>query len=154
MSSVRQQIVDAVKTRLNAVVKNGKVTVNNVEHTYSFTPGTVDVWRDTPLGDEELPAINLRDGAAETGGEAEIGRLEHLLPLAITIAMAGDSSPDTVRAAALDVVKALGSNYTLSGLLHRLRLTAHEIDVDRQNKRLAVATVNFIAHYRTLPYSL
>jgi hypothetical protein len=154
LSSVRQQIVDAAETLLRAIATGGTVTVNGVAHVYTFTPGTVDVKRDTPLGDAELPAINVDHGFTETGGDAEIGRLEHLLPLTITVAMAGDSSPEIVDAAALDVVKALGSNYTLSGLLHRLRLTGHDIEVARENKRLAVATVNFIAHYRTLPYSL
>lgn len=154
MSSKRQQIVDALKTLFEGIVQGETVTVLGAQHTYSFTPAKVDVWRETPFGESELPAISIHDrvGARDPFGVRD--RTEHTLAIEIDIIEDGSTAIDDVRAMLVDVEQAIGSDETLGvSDVYETFVKSSEPFKVVEGKVIASGTLEIDVKYRTARWS-
>ena len=98
MSSLRQQILDAIKTRLQAITTGNGYTFNLGTHVFFD--------RDTPFDPSELPAINYRDLGA-TKGRFTNRRVTNALKVEIDIIMALSATRANLYDALADVYNAI-----------------------------------------------
>jgi len=135
--SVRQQIIDQLDTNFNLI---------SVAEGYSFDiNGHVYEWRDIPLKDEELPAINYRDVFDSIADEDE---QEHELTVEVILFAVGTASPAAVRAMIVDILtnfKLIMQENFVSGARH----INNEMDVEHIKKRYAAAVLTFTITYYT-----
>lgn len=109
MSSKRQQIVDAIETRMKTILTTGGYTTNAGQHVF--------VWLTTPLSETVLTAIILfdRDG----GINAEYSTLKHYyrdLIVDIEADVKGSTSRAELRKVLDDIWKACKVDRTWGGL--------------------------------------
>ena len=100
VTTIRQQIV----TQLDTLFKTIKTTAG-----YNLNLGNnVHWWRDAPFQTSELPGLLCRD--TDDVIVRAIGQHEHLLTIEAVALLESSDSGATVRQAAADIVKALGTN--------------------------------------------
>lgn len=141
MSSVRQQIIDAVETRLKTIT-----TANG----YATQIGSkVYVWRKSPLANTELPAVLVQDMAAQVDEEI-IGQFTHRLAVRCAVFTSSATSPAQARAALNDLVTALFTDPFWSGLAEGgTTVASHDIMVEHDNNLVCAASVDIDIVYRT-----
>lgn len=142
-TSIRQQIMTAVDTRLKAMLfSNG----------YELDLGkSVHEWRSIPLDEGDLPAVVYRDRNEVL--EITVGRHDHRMDLEIEIILSGAAAPTDLRRAIADVVKAVGSDRTWGGLAFDTGYGESEsITVVQNERRVAGAILRFVVSYVTDPF--
>jgi len=104
----RQQIMDAVKTRLQGItVANG----------YDFNLGShVFEWRTTTLNDNEIPGIVFRDVQNVKIEGGPVAYFRWGLNIEIDIITQGGTSIADIRKMLGDVYKAIGTDHSWGGL--------------------------------------
>jgi len=139
--SIRQQIIDAVDTRLKTIlVSNG----------YETDVGKyVDEWRAYPQELAKLPALVYRDSNATS--ESTFGTHVHDLRVEIEVTASGATAPKTIRKMAADVTKAVATDLTWGGLAEDTRIEAQpqDIQIEQESKRIASTLLAFNVVYRT-----
>jgi hypothetical protein len=147
--SLREVVVQALDTRLRSI------TVANFYETDAGT--NVSSWRDTPLDVATLPALVWRDTDATT---PEAGALDvHRLNVEIDCVVSGTTLSTAMvllRKVIADVVKALGSDLTLGGVVHDILQGTEEVHVQHEEHKLMNATLTFVlvfssAHFDPYP---
>mgnify|MGYP001423093616 CR=1 FL=1 len=136
MSLVRQQIMDAVKTRLQSItVANG----------YNFNLGNnIYEWRIRPLAMATLPALVYRDV------ETDIELIEaHRNRLNIEIEIISNSSIVDIRKMIADVYKAIGVDIQWGGLALNTYPRSDRIMREQEEQTITGAIINIIIEYRT-----
>ena len=139
MANIRQQIIDALETRMN--------TISGIE--------TVKVWRVSDLSPAELPAILIRDTIDNmpTDGVG-MGRIDHDLEVGITAMFAGTTSPVNARDMVADIVAAIGTDSTFGGLAYDSVLQSADLDLDDAALLIASAHVTMTIRYRSGMWSI
>jgi len=136
MALVRQQIMDAVKARLQSItVTNG----------YNFNLGNnVYEWRVKPLTMTTLPALAYRDV------ETDIELIEaHRNRLNIEIEILNNSSIIDMRKMIADVYKAIGVDIQWGGLALNTYPRGDRIIREQEEQTITGAVINIIIEYRT-----
>jgi hypothetical protein len=139
--STRQQIVDAIYTRLVLIkAANGYATNAGAK---------VDQLRTTPIAESELPIICLDDTTTRITEDGNY--LSVSLTVEVTVAMSKNAAPSFVRAAMNDVVRAVGLDYRLGGLVEKIVPVSTEINAQQAEYKFVAGLVTFQATYRE-PY--
>ena len=147
MSSRRQQIVDAIKTRFTAItVANGYVT--NLGN-------SLDEWRTTPFTEEELPGINLRDEVEPVSYASKLsGSVQRQLNIvADLILKETDCSATLARAGLADVERAIAVDPTWGGLARLTIMKESRLMTDDKGMWLGGARIAFTIEYYSKPFT-
>jgi len=139
MPATRQLIVDALETRLKGIA--------------TFT--TVEVWRSSPFGLEEMPALNIRDTTdAMPYDGIGTSRRDHALTVELEVSFSGSTSAAAARQIIADVIAALGSDETFGGLAFETLVDAAEMSLEELGKILSVASINLTIRYRSEKWTI
>lgn len=135
MSSLRQQIADALVTRLKTIT---------VAHGYSVDVGnSVYCWRDLdndPLHKADCPAITFEDGSASMETRNLDGDMLHVLSVSFTLHVANSTTATTVRNGLNDIAKAIEGDETLGGLTLGYVPTEHSMDLHQDGDTIGAGT--------------
>ena len=139
MSTIRQQIVDALDARLQTItIANG----------YSADLGVYE-WLVTPLEEEDLPAVIFRDTVDDIDTD-EIGqRRKHDLAVTLDIAASSTASADAVRELMRDVLTAIGTDKTFGGLAYNTEPLSASLEVSEADQRLSGGQIELEIKYYT-----
>ena len=143
MSNKRQQIVDAVVTRLKTItVANG----------YNLAIGTkVYDWKLSPLKPADLPAIEVRDGEAPMEISNLAGGLIHRMTVTIVVLTTGATAATTARKGLEDIAKAMNTDRTFSGLVKIFVPLSAALDLQQEENLLAAGQYTCSMTYYTDP---
>jgi hypothetical protein len=146
MSSRRQQIVDAVKTRFAAIT---------VENEFDTNLGnSLHEWRTEQFEDSELPGINLRDEsepvsyASKSSGSV----LRQLKIGADLVFQEEDVSASLARAGLADVERAIALDPSWGGLARLTIMNESRLMTDERGIWLGGARITFTIEYFTKPF--
>jgi hypothetical protein len=151
MALKRQQILDAMKTRLQLI--NGSTPY------YLNASANVYIQRDKPFeswSDRELPGINIVDGDEEPGQELLSGAVNvwyRDLNVAVQLVTGGALADTLVRKGIADIQRAIGTDLTWGGLAIDTDWVNTTIERDQQEQRIMSATVNIKISYSTTQWS-
>lgn len=136
MSSLRQQIADAIEARLKADITD----VNN----------RVYCRRKTPLSTAELPAILFEDGDAAVSMEI-MGIRNHALTVQIVACTKTSTSAEQARTMLESIAASVFSDQTFGGLACWTEMTNHAINSEHDGDLLAACQLTIVITYRTAP---
>lgn len=140
--SRRQDIVDAIETRLKTITTGGG---------YSTQIGSkVYPWRKTAVQVSEVPCLCFWDQQADVEFEGRaIGTRQHNLAVEVVVFVKSATTAAQARAALQDVVAAIGTDDTLGGLADRCELTAHELTMEVDGDICGAGRIAFTVQYTT-----
>lgn len=139
MADKRQQIVDAIRTRLAGIlVANGYNTDIGL-HVFE--------WKVTAFADSDLPAVTFRDTDPKirelTGGMQEVS-----LPIEFIVgAASGATTMQVIRAAIKDVLSAINSDFTWGGLAWDTSIDTIEAFAEHEGKLTGLAKIGTTIKY-------
>lgn len=143
--TVRQQIIDALEARLQAISIAGGYRTDIGARVFE--------WRSTDLQKKDLPAILYRDGSAPVdNGVADF--LGHQLQVDIQIITQGATAPADLREMVADVLQAIGVDATWGGLARNTLLTQVDMEIEQADKILGGASIALEIHYDTNDWSI
>jgi len=137
----RKDILDDMLYRLGLIK-----TANG----YSVTIVTVARQRDTevePFLPEECPALNLRDGKAQT--LHNISDDEHQLPVSVDIHTTSDVTADDATEILGDVVKCVNLNDTWNGHADGTAIEGHGVDISQTADTIQAGELDITVNYTT-----
>jgi len=140
-TSTRQQLVDAIVTRLKTItVANG----------YNLAIGSkVYDWRMSPLLPAGLPAIEVRDGEATMSVATLDAGISHTLSITAVCLASGATAAATARKGLADIAKALQTDRTFGGLAQVFLPGSTALEVQQDNDLLAAGQYTFSLVYYT-----
>lgn len=140
--SKRQQIVDAIETRMKTILTTGGYATNAGQHVF--------VWRKTPIPETELPSICIYDGECQIYyEETPVGLQGHFLTVELVADAKGAAAQVDVRKINADVVKSIGTDPTWGGLAIDTDLISHGINMEQGDKPIGAGVVQIKISYRT-----
>ncbi len=144
--SLREQIFDAISTRLSGILIAGGYNTDIGLRAYK--------WRVTPFAETELPAHSISD--PEDTIETKVSRIhDHTLTVEV---VALDKKPAAVsvdqhgRKMLADIWKAIGVDRTFGGLAFDSLPVADELVVEHSDNLRVGAKVKFNVRFRTLMF--
>lgn len=144
--SRRQQIVDAVKTRFQAITVAGGYETNIGNNVFE--------WRDIPsvmVEENDMPCVLVRDPRTEI--TQRVSKVQdHDLTIEAAVVTATATIPVQVRKMIADIYKAIGVDRTWGGKALDTLPVKDEMGVEHAGKRFGGATVTFTIRHRTLSY--
>ena len=139
MANIRQQIIDALETRMNTIADVEKVVV----------------WRASDLSPDELPAIIIRDTIDTMPADGVgAGRLDHELDVSLTAMFAGNTSASDSREMVATIVASIGEDSTFGGLAYDTILLSADLDLDDSAQLIAAAQITLTIRYRSGMWSI
>jgi hypothetical protein len=144
VSLKRQDIVDAIETRLKTILVTGGY--------HSDLGLNVFVWRRAPIEAHEVPAVNILDRETKLSGTGLKGATPlstYEMTVEIQVAATGSAAPDTVRSLAADVYKAVGTDPTFSGKVLITTPIGDEMYAEHAGEVVADAVIRLSLLYRT-----
>lgn len=148
MSSKRQQIVDAVETRLKTIKTANGYTTNLGDKVFTWKPSPIS-------SDNDLPCITIRDTANQRdSGTTAMWRWRLTLEIEIACS-SGTTTDDTLRKMLEDVYKAIGTDPLFGGLA-ALSTEANEdrMEIFKEEKTFGGATVEIVIPYDCARFSM
>jgi hypothetical protein len=150
MSIIRQDIIDAIETRLKTILTTASYHSNAGSNVY--------VWRTTPLPPESIPALIIKDSLSTKLGEGEAGPYSkdtwELSVDIVGMVTNGNASDTQTRQVMADVYKAIGSDDTWGGKAITTTLESDEIgEVKQQDKTFFGFIMKVKIMYRTNKYA-
>ena len=143
MANQRQQILDLVKARLEAITLGA---------TYDTTVTNVFLRRTKPLNSTEMPAINIMD--TERVEAITFGEEIHILNLEMELYAAGQDADNTIRSMVRDIMVAINQDRTFTGLVDDVVLEREdELDEEMASMDFYFATYRVELEYATAVYS-
>lgn len=138
--SIRQQIVDALETRMQSILTTGG---------YNTDIGTnVFIHRATPMQESEIPGMNITEQERVT--QDTVGEELHEMSVSLLVVEDGEASVSTLRDIEADLVYALGQDRTFGGLAQdtgTVSVSAAEVRVG--DRVVAGAQATFTIEYTT-----
>ncbi len=142
--SIRQQIMSALKTRMQTITTgNGYVT--NIG-------SNVFEWRTTDFQVSELPAMDIRD----TGEEVEVRGGNHIYTLTVEIEskVSGATSGADMRDIMADIIKAIGTDTGFSNLVQDTKPVQNEsTGLGQNDKKIGSILMTFEMRYLTKAFT-
>ena len=143
--SKRQQIIDAIQTRLETILLTGGYKTN--------LGNNIFVWKTDTIQDSELPCILWRD-KSETIERITIGADLHSLQIEAEIITSGADAIDKVREMIADVIQAVGTDLTWGTIAEdTLPISNEDIQIEQKEKTIAGAKVSFVVQFVTEPFN-
>lgn len=142
--SIRQQIVDAVDTRLKAILKSAGYETDLGKNIFA--------WRATNLENSELPGAIWRDTDCDDSNATigSIGYHLHSLTMEVDLRAAdGATTPASLRTLVTDLQKAIGADVTWGGLAIRTTPMKSPLIVEQEEKIIGGANVTFAIEFYT-----
>lgn len=143
MSSKRQQIIDALKTRLQTVtVANGYAT---------GAGASVFVWRKTAVTAAEAPCLLVQDGGLVREYAAIIGLVKNTLTCDILAVVVDNKSatPALARSLEGDLIKCLAGWETAGGLASSVLVTRSTPTMEQHEQLVGMVLVTVEIIYTT-----
>ncbi|MFU8883104.1 MAG: hypothetical protein ACNA7Q_12115 [Rhodobacterales bacterium] len=151
--SNRQQIIDALVTRLKTIVAGDVITLDNdEEYTYATSAGSaVEEWRTTPLEQKEPFALVVYDQEARKtiDDDTSIGYQRHALQIDIVVVTQQATPLAMARAMMADVSACIGIDPTFGGLAAWTQIISDSLDMDAKARVYAGARVSIEITYDT-----
>jgi len=144
MAILRQQIIDALKTRLAEISKAHGFYTDSGAHVFE--------WKSRKWESRDLPGINVTDPsqADDDSFTEDRGLTRHTLTVTIEVACgSGSDSPADIRKAAADVEKAISNDQTLGGLAEDISSIGSEMGVVQDESIIAGITMTINVKYLT-----
>ncbi len=144
---IRQLVVTALDALFKTIKTANGYNTNIDTHVFW--------WRDTPLQQSELPAIQAKD-TVDTIVRA-VGQHEHSLEIEAIISLRSSDSGATARLAEADLIKALGTNVSpnvcLGGYAEDISPPISEvIEVQHEEIKVFGLAVKFTVQFATAPF--
>lgn len=142
-TTVRQQIVTAIDTRLHGILTANGYRTNLGSNVYT--------WKTEPFTASQIPGADIQDGAEDT---VFITCGEHLHRLTVNVRVVSTTEAD-VRKAIADVVQAVGTDVEFSGLAQDTGIdTDGSVGQDQRGETLMYAgRVTLIVEYTSDPFT-
>ena len=145
-NTIREDIISALDTRLKTIKATAGYASNVGSHVFE--------WREDPLQDGELDALEYRDLACETGPTETIRTWMHKLTVQIRIC---SKTMDQIRKIIGDLDKAIGADTldpTKATMLSSLIIerTGDETAIEFKERRYLVCIVTYIMTYPTVEW--
>lgn len=141
MSTIRQQIVNALETRLKTItVANGYATAIGSK---------VYPWRKTEIDEADLPAICFWDQSAEMQRETLKGATSHTLSITVALFVTGKTTPAQARDGLNDILKAIWTDPYFGGLAVQYVPKSHELTMEVDGDICGAGQVKFDLQYYT-----
>jgi len=146
MSMLRQDIIDAIETRMQAIAEG--------ETYYSDLGQNVAVWKRNKFASNSAPGLNIRDLADEQSVDAEDESLtRHQLTVELQIVCTGATAIEDLREMIADVETAIGLDESWGQDNVSTEPLGNEIEIDQDDVTIAGAVVRIIVHYTTVKFS-
>jgi hypothetical protein len=113
MSTIRQQIIDAVTARLEGILPSG-----------------VYPWRKVPFSKAQVPAIAFWDTESILG-EGTMQSFAHRLTVTVIGVFAASATMDDARSRQGEILAAIGSDMTWGGLAAWTEVTAQDVSLQQ-----------------------
>ncbi len=139
--SKRQDIIDAIETRMKTILTSGGYATNVGQR--------VSVWPTTPMAETALSELAIYDHDAEVMETGIIGQSRHELLVDIEVIIPGSDSRTDVRKALADINKALWSGLSLGGLCEPITILSNGINFEQAAKVLGAGIVKIRVPYYT-----
>jgi len=139
--SIRQQLIDAIDTRFNAIDTDGGFNSNLGAHVFD--------WLDRELADSELESLVYRDRTNEI---ASFTNREYTNKLRLEIVIktrSADTTPEKLREMIEDVYAAIGTDDTWGGLALDTQPISEEMEVRHEDKITGTAKIVIEIEYQT-----
>lgn len=145
MSSKRQQIIDAIKTRFQGIT---------VAAGYNFNLGSnVYEWRTSALPAANMPALLIADISSTRNDSGVIGKFRYTLNIEADIV--AQDTPANTRKMIADVLKAIGVGETWGGLAQTTEQPeSDEMQFEQNEKTIAGARIKFSIIYDALQWQM
>lgn len=147
--SVRQDIVDAIATRLGTIASGQTFTLPDGVYTCGSSPLTVTPWRRVPYAANQVPAIAFWDTVTTIGEGGPIGHHEHRLEIQVVGFVAGKDAVDEARLILQDIIAAVGSDPQWGGLAHWTEISDQTLQVEESADVIAGCELKLTVIYRT-----
>jgi len=135
------EIMDALKSRLETIlVANGYQTAIGQK---------VFIWRSTPLGPEEVPAIMAEDTDIDHDNGAVMGMTRNTMTVSLVAVLSAGATVSDARKARADLKKCLHGYETMGGLVSSLNVTKSSIEMKQFENVVAGAIAQIIIIYDT-----
>lgn len=143
--TVRQQIIDAIDTRLQTIlIANGYKTDAGLK---------VFAWREFGLGDTDLPALVYKDVFDEPD-QVTIGNVDNTLTVEVSaLATKSATSDQQIREMIADVIKAVGVDESWGDLAEFTLLPSGTMEVEQLEKKIFGAQVDLRIEYQTARFN-
>lgn len=144
MGLKRQEIVDAIKTRMRLI--------NGVGNYYLNCSDNVYVQRSAPFEDSELPGINIMDGDESPNQELLAGSTNvwyRSLNVEIRLVTNGELSDEDVRKGIADIQRAIGTDLTWGGFAIDTTWLGTVTEKSQEEQKITSATVSIMILYLT-----
>ena len=146
--SVRQQIVDAIETRLSLIAANYQFTLRDGAYTCGTTVKDVYPWRKVPFSPAQTPCIAFYD--TEDQIEPATNKdAEHSLKIDIEGYLTGSTSITAARVLMADIFAAVESDRRWGGLARWTDIVAGDPVLNQAADVCAAVQVSLIVVYRT-----
>lgn len=139
--SKRQQIIDALETRMKTILTTGGYQTNVGQR--------VSVWPTVPMAEASASELSIFDHDAEVMETGIIGQSRHELLVDIMVEIPGSDSRADVRKALADINKALWSGLTLGGLCEPITILSNGITFEQGAKVIGAGIVKIRVPYYT-----
>jgi hypothetical protein len=134
-------IMDALKTRLQTILVTGGYQTNIGQK--------VHIWRTTPLGPEDVPAIMADDTDIEHNNGAVMGMTRNTMSVDMVVVLTGSASLSDARKARADLKKCLHGYETMGGLVSRMSVEKTAIEMKQFENLIAGAKARLTIEYDT-----
>ena len=144
MAIKRQQIVDAVATRLGTILTTAGYHTNLGSNVFE--------WKGTKFEAREMPGIDVRDTVDEIDHrsiDTPTNVDTHRLTVMLSLAVDGSTSTDSVREMIADVYKAIGTDPTFGALAIDSWVVKDEVDTEQEELRISGVEIEIAVLYRT-----
>jgi len=139
LANIRQQLIDALETRLT--------TISGINR--------VSVWRASDLAPSELPAILIRDTVDTMPADGVgAGRIDHDLSVDITCMFSGNTSASNAREMIATIISAIGTDPLFGTLAFDTVLNSADLDLEDSAQLIAAAQISITIRYRSGLWSI
>ena len=140
----RQQIIDALDTRLKTILTTGGYLTNAGAHVYPWLPETAQI--------ADVIALVYRDPDENNSAatEGSLGYHRHVLTIEIEIrCAAGSVTVETARKVLADIETAIGTDPKWTALAIRTDPGSNRIETAQNSNIVSRAVMNFAITYQT-----
>lgn len=135
------EIMDVLKTRLQTILISGGYQTNIGQKVY--------IWRTSPLGSADVPALLISDQEIEHDTATVMGMSRNSMTVEAVIVLSGASSLSDARKARADLKKCISGFDTAGGLANRMLIAKSAIEMKQFEDLVAGATAQIIIEYDT-----
>jgi hypothetical protein len=135
--SKRQQIIEAIDTRLKTILTTGGYHSNIGQHVFE--------WKTSPFSDEQEPGVTYRDVSNNREAEGAVNKFRWRLTVEIEVV--SQTTAETMRLMIADVLKAVGVDHTWGALAQRSGQPDTEMIVEQTDKIVTGAKITLPITY-------